>query len=675
MLLKFFTRGSGSGSRAINYLTRGDDPITKQLRQPAPEILRSGFAKMTGKVIDELKFKQKYTSGVLSFAPEDAPTEEEQQELIDDFEAIAFAGIAQQNRDILWVKHQHTGNNRVELHFVAPRVELSTGKSLNIAPPGWQNYFKPWRKKWNLQKGWADPDDLARARVSSPGHTAFEAKRKAAKGVALPLDTRARATAAVESAIASGQAKNRDGVLKALQDNGFEVVRATNKSVTIKNQEWSGDPTNNRSKVRLKSQVFYKDWTLENQLNPPPLIDTAKEADKLDAEIKRKVAKRRDFNIQRYKQNVGVEAVLKIHNPLDYPEPANFLAAVLGEQAIIPKKAIARNRQELDTFKSQINLVDFAIAQGFSIDKKASSTNSVSLRNEIGEKIVVRPVTEGHDVYFTPNNFLKSGTVIDFVQQFHQVNLGQARKILRDYLGQTQQTGKVGRQRRPRLPQHVMSTLKSSSKTDAPVFVAQNYPNLWRHDYLERRGITPQLLQGDRFKNQAKLDDRNNATFPYRDLGRITGFELRNFDFKGFSKGGSKSLWRSNQQPDDSQLVIVESPIDALSFHQLHGDRRTRYIATGGTISQRQQELIEVELRAIAQKSGVIILATDNDEAGDKLAEQIDKLAPDVKFFLKKRMQPKLKDWNEDLMAKLNQKLQQENATKKRVSESNESEL
>ena len=304
---------------------------------------------------------------------------------------------------------------------------------------------------------------------------------------------------------------------------------------------------------------------------------------------------------------------------------------------------------------------------------KESSANSIKLKHPDGSLIIVKPGE--NDVYFSPDGSLASGSVVEFTQQLHFCNLGQARKILRDYLGQNQQAGKVGRQRKLKLPQHVTKALQSSPKTVAPVFVAQNYPNLRRHNYLEQRGINSQLFQDDRFKNQAKLDDRDNATFPYRDSGRITGFELRNFDFRGFSKGGTKSLWQSNQKPDDSRLVIVESPIDALSFHQLHGDDRTRYLATGGTISPRQQELIESELRAIAQKSGVIIIATDNDEPGNKLAEQIDSLAPDVNFFLKKRMKPKLKDWNEDLIVKLNQKLQQEEANKRRITKSNNYEL
>ena len=81
MIVKFFSRGTGSGSGAVDYLVRPTDPITKQARNPSPEILRFGDKDVTADTIDSLKFRNKYRSGVLSFAPEDSPTEEEQQKI------------------------------------------------------------------------------------------------------------------------------------------------------------------------------------------------------------------------------------------------------------------------------------------------------------------------------------------------------------------------------------------------------------------------------------------------------------------------------------------------------------------------------------------------------------------------------------------------------------------
>ena len=53
---------------------------------------------------------------------------------MDGFERVAFAGLEPDRYSILWVRHQHAGHH--ELHFVTPRMELVSGKSLNIHPPG-----------------------------------------------------------------------------------------------------------------------------------------------------------------------------------------------------------------------------------------------------------------------------------------------------------------------------------------------------------------------------------------------------------------------------------------------------------------------------------------------------------------------------------------------------------
>ena len=68
---------------------------------------------------------------------------------MDAFEELAFAGLEPDQRDILWVRHTHEG--RVELHFVTLRMELASGKSLNIAPPGYQHSFDALRDMLNKE--------------------------------------------------------------------------------------------------------------------------------------------------------------------------------------------------------------------------------------------------------------------------------------------------------------------------------------------------------------------------------------------------------------------------------------------------------------------------------------------------------------------------------------------
>ena len=176
MIISFFSTGTGGGAAPVDYLTarevlaydenrrliRDDTskPQTK-IRDPLPEVLH-GNPDQTRDLIDASSNKWSYTAGVISFADSDDPSPAAQQEAIELFEALAFAGLDRDQYDCLWVRHSHEGN--VELHFCTPRLELSTGKALNIAPPGHENAFSSLRDLMNKTHGWADPLEPERAR-------------------------------------------------------------------------------------------------------------------------------------------------------------------------------------------------------------------------------------------------------------------------------------------------------------------------------------------------------------------------------------------------------------------------------------------------------------------------------------------------------------------------------
>ena len=338
------------------------------------------------------------------------------------------------------------------------------------------------------------------------------------------------------------------------------------------------------------------------------------------------------------------------------------MADSLGDRHIVSKPNIARadkaiaNRQELQQLKRDINLVDFAIAKGYVRNAKKSTAQSIRLEHPNGDRIIVKPDSQGFDTYFSPQNSSDNGTIIDFIQQRQAASLGEIRQLLKRHLGEFahRQDRRIAKSRRKFiLPHHLIEKSAAIEKKAAKTFTPKNYPALKSHSYLEQRGISSATLKGDRFSGQVLGDERNNVVFPYRDSSNITGYELRNHDFKGFGAGGKKSLWLSNQGKGDQRLVIVESPIDALSHYQLHPNKYTRYIATGGTISQRQKELIKAEITGIIAADGRVIFATDNDSSGDKLADELKKLLPEKPRFRDSRSKPKLKDWNEDLVARL----------------------
>ena len=132
MLIKFTGGGRGGGRQVAEYLTREEG------RGHAPPEVVRGDMDRTRDLIDSIDRQWTYTHGVLSFAAEDAPTEDQQREAMDMFERLAFAGLDHEQYDITWVRHSHTESGRTELHFVTPRMELNSGKALNIAPPNWK---------------------------------------------------------------------------------------------------------------------------------------------------------------------------------------------------------------------------------------------------------------------------------------------------------------------------------------------------------------------------------------------------------------------------------------------------------------------------------------------------------------------------------------------------------
>ena len=123
-------------------------------------------------VADALEFDHKYTSGVIAWAPEDQPSDQDIDRVLDEFEQTAWAGLEPDR--YAWAAVQHrTANGGVHVHVLAARCDLETGKSLNIAPPGWEQTYDPLVEACNLDKGWSRPDDPARARDQQPGHHAY----------------------------------------------------------------------------------------------------------------------------------------------------------------------------------------------------------------------------------------------------------------------------------------------------------------------------------------------------------------------------------------------------------------------------------------------------------------------------------------------------------------------
>jgi hypothetical protein len=241
MIVNFFSRGTGGGRGPVEYL------LGKDHDRELAELLR-GDALETIALIDSSPYAKKYTSGCLSFEENDL-TPEKKRELMDSFEEALFPGMDKSQYNVLWVEHRDKG--RLELNFVIPNIELTTGRRL-------QPYFykadekrvDAWKTIQNITHGFSDPDDPAKRQALTP------AKDLPASSKAIADDLHA----GIEAMIASGQIENRGDIVAALEAAGFTMARQTKTFISIENPEKGG------RNIRLKGGVYGQDFDISKEL-------------------------------------------------------------------------------------------------------------------------------------------------------------------------------------------------------------------------------------------------------------------------------------------------------------------------------------------------------------------------------------------------------------------------
>lgn len=299
---------------------------------------------------------------------------------------------------------------------------------------------------------------------------------------------------------------------------------------------------------------------------------------------------------------------------------------------------------ELEKFKTDVILPELAAARGYALDRRASSRNSVVMRHPDGDKIIVaRYEGTTHWVYFSVRNDRDNGTVVDFLQNRGAGSLGMVRKTLRDWLGTSRPVSQL-----PLFVQELQPVSRDRAGVIAEWEKAAPCAAL---PYLTGRGLGSDVLSLPQFAGCVRVDRRNNALFPHYDKEGLCGFEVKNKGFTGFASGGVKGLWFSQSKTTDGRLVLVESAIDALSFHVLFGDQHTRYMSTGGELNPQQPLLIRGAIEKL-HASADVVLAFDDDEGGDKITQEIEAVAPAARKMV--RMRPEGgKDWNQILKNRL----------------------
>jgi hypothetical protein len=331
----------------------------------------------------------------------------------------------------------------------------------------------------------------------------------------------------------------------------------------------------------------------------------------------------------------GAEAIC-----LSEPQPSSALPDVASGALV---------DDELDRFK-RVDLCAYAASRGYRLVRRetkrdggsrGATASSLLMRHPVtDDKIVVRLDSDGHWTYFSVRDDRDNGTIVDFALRRGPSNLAGVREELRGWAGG------------PRFMETPAPIRPSRVDQDGRAVVRDAY---WRaqivanHPYLNSRGIRPETLASPRFAGTWRADDRGDLLFPHREGvndDSICGFERKNASYTGFSAGGRKALWVSNSLDNDDKLVITEAVIDAFSYHQLQPDDRARYASTCGSFGERQGRHVAAAIARLPRGSTVVI-ATDSDLAGERLAERIGLLAGETPTV--RHRAPLGKDWNECL--------------------------
>lgn len=314
MLIKFLNHGTGDPQRAVSYLLSSQDHAGRA--RAGVEVLR-GDPRLVGNLAASLPFMHRYTSGVINWAPEDKPTDDEISLVLDDFERTAFAGLEPQQ--YCWSAILHSDENgHKHVHVFVARVELSSGRSMNIAPPKWSRTFDPLCDFWNYSRGWARPDDPLRARPMLPGrfavasaaaarnnrHVFREAEELSIQdcdlGDALSVepDPRRFATEVLEQMLLEHEINSRDDVIRVLEEMGT-VHRVADDYISV---TLNGQHKHTRFKGGLFGEDFDADAVRENIISKA----TAKAGgrggpvDNVAAEEARKALEEARFRIASY---------------------------------------------------------------------------------------------------------------------------------------------------------------------------------------------------------------------------------------------------------------------------------------------------------------------------------------------------------------------------------------
>ena len=147
---------------------------------------------------------------------------------------------------------------------------------------------------------------------------------------------------------------------------------------------------------------------------------------------------------------------------------------------------------------------------------------------------------------------------------------------------------------------------------------------------LHRLGLHAETIGDQRFASAVRQAGDGTIAFPCRDAIGVVGAILHGEGASPPIGRPARGVWSSAENVHDDVLVLVDSPLDALSYHQANPNARARYVATGTDIKGDVEALIREVISGMPSRSRVV-LAFPRTSRGASLSARIEALVPERK--------------------------------------------
>lgn len=294
-------------------------------------------------------------------------------------------------------------------------------------------------------------------------------------------------------------------------------------------------------------------------------------------------------------------------------------------------------KNELEELRYRVTCAAVLEKAGFAIDLRESTRRAIKYRRATAIVIVIH---EGRG-WFDPLSDAK-GDVFSLVEHLDRVPFVEVLEHVASLVGFV-----------PSEPAWSRPAREKDSDASIPERWARRrkpWPGSATWRYLRDERMLPEAILRAAIKGDRLREGPAGSVWAahVNDLGVVTGWEERGPQWRGFSTGGSKVLFRLGTT-DALRLCVTEAAIDAMSLAAFEGLREeSLYLSTGGGWSPTT----EAALRVLATRGGAqLVAATDANAQGETFADRIRLIAEDAGCDWL-RLAPPADDWNEAIKEK-----------------------